>query len=107
MKKIFVFTALLISLAVSCFAAETRTTAEMYKDPSLKKVTVLGDQLRVRTHPDLDGYILTMLPKGTVCKFMNQVDDKNGEDTWIYVILPDGRAGWIFGQYAEVEGGAE
>lgn len=107
MKKILVFTVLLMSLALSCFAEEARTTVEMYKDPSLKNVKILGDQLRVRTHPDLDGYILTFLSKGTVCKFMNRVDDKNGEDSWIYVILPDGKVGWVFGQYAEVEGGAE
>ena len=64
-------------------------------------------QLRVRTHPDLDGYIIKKLDKGTVCKFMNKVDDKNGTDSWIYIIMEDGTVGWVFGAYARIEGNVD
>ena len=66
-----------------------------------------GSQLRVRTHPDLDGYIIKKLDKGTVCKFMNKVDDKNGTDSWIYIIMEDGTVGWVFGAYARIEGNVD
>ncbi len=65
------------------------------------------EQLRVRTHPDLDGYIIKKLDKGTVCKFMNKVDDKNGTDSWIYIIMEDGTVGWVFGAYARIEGNVD
>ena len=107
MKRICVMLFLLLCVAMSGFAAEERTTKEIFKDPAVTSVTITGDQLRLRTHPDLDGYIITTLRKGTVCKFMNKVDDKNGEDTWIYVILPDGMVGWVSGNYVSMETKAE
>ena len=27
---------------------------------------------------------------------MNKVDDKNGTDSWIYIIMEDGTVGWVF-----------
>jgi len=107
MKKILVLAAMLLCLASSCFAAEERTTKDIFADDTIADVLITGDQLRLRTHPDLDGYIITKLSKGTRCKFMNKVDDKNGEDSWIYVILQDGSVGWVFGAYAKIEGNVE
>ena len=103
MKKILIAFVVSLCMAVSCFAAEERTTKDIYADTTIANVVITGDQLRVRTHPDLEGYIIRKLDKGTVCKFMNKVDDKNGQDSWIYVILEDGTVGWIFGAYAKIE----
>lgn len=107
MKKCLLLLAILLCLASSCFAAEERTTKDIFADATIANVTITGDQLRVRTHPDLDGYIIKKLDKGTVCKFMNKVDDKNGKDSWIYIIMEDGTVGWIFGAYAQIEGTVE
>lgn len=103
MKKMLTMMAMLLCIASSCFAAEERTTTEIFTDASVANVVITGDQLRLRTHPDLEGYIIKKLDKGTVCKFMNKVDDKNGTDSWIYVILEDGSVGWVFGAYARIE----
>ena len=107
MKKVSVILCLLLWVAMSGFAAEERTTKEIFNAPSVACVTITGDQLRLRTHPDLDGYIITTLRKGLVCKFMNKVADKNGEDSWVYIILPDGTVGWVFGGYVSMETKAE
>ncbi len=107
MKKMLIILAMLLCVASSGFAAEERTTAEIYADASIADVVITGDQLRLRTHPDLDGYIIKKLKKGTVCKFMNKVDDKNGTDSWIYIILDDGSVGWVFGAYARIEGNVD
>ena len=104
MKKIFLMLTMLLCVASSCLAAEERTTAEIFADTTIANVIITGDQLRVRSHPDLEGYIIRKLDKGTVCKFMNKVDDKNGKDTWIYLIMEDGAVGWVFGAYAKIEG---
>ena len=63
MKKVSVILCLLLWVAMSGFAAEERTTKEIFNDPSVASVTITGDQLRLRTHPDLDGYIITTLRK--------------------------------------------
>ena len=104
MKRILAMLAMLLCVASACYAAEERTTAEIFADPTIAEVTITGDQLRLRTHPDLDGYIIKKLDKGTVCKFMNRVEDKNGTDSWVYIILPDGSVGWVFGSYVKIEG---
>ena len=106
MKFLLTFT-LLLCVASSCFAAEERTTKDIFADTTIANVVITGDQLRVRTHPDLDGYIIKKLDKGTVCKFMNKVDDKNGTDSWIYIIMEDGTVGWVFGAYARIDGVVE
>lgn len=107
MKKMLLVLTMLLCIASSCFAAEERTTKEIFADASIADVVITGDQLRLRTHPDLDGYIIKKLSKGTVCKFMNKVDDKNGTDFWVYVILEDGSVGWVFGAYARIEGNVD
>lgn len=107
MTKLVLMIAMMLCLSASCFAAEERTTADIFADASIADVVITGDQLRLRTHPDLDGYIIKKLSKGTVCKFMNKVEDKNGTDSWIYVILEDGSVGWVFGGYARIEGNVE
>ena len=107
MKKLVLMLAMLLCLSATCFAAEERTTKDIFADASIADVVITGDQLRVRTHPDLDGYIIKKLDKGTVCKFMNKVDDKNGTYSWIYVIMEDGTVGWVFGAYARIEGNVE
>ena len=104
MKKMLIMLVMLLCIASSCFAAEERTTKEIFADTTIADVVITGDQLRVRTHPDLDGYIIKKLNKGTVCKFMNKVEDKNGTDSWIYIIMEDGTVGWVFGAYAKIEG---
>ena len=38
---------------------------------------------------------------------MNKVDDKNGTDSWIYIIMEDGTVGWVFGAYARIEGNVD
>ena len=76
MKKMIVLLTMLLCIASSCFAAEERSTKDIFADTTIANVVITGDQLRVRTHPDLDGYIIKKLDKGTVCKFMNKVDDK-------------------------------
>ena len=103
MKKMIVLLTMLLCIASSCFAAEERSTKDIFADTTIANVVITGDQLRVRTHPDLDGYIIKKLDKGTVCKFMNKVDDKNGTDSWIYIIMEDGTVGWVFGAYARTE----
>ena len=65
--------AMLLCVAASCFAAEERSTKDIFADSTIADVVITGDQLRVRTHPDLDGYIIKKLDKGTVCKFMNKI----------------------------------
>ena len=107
MKKMLLMLVTLLCIATSCFAAEERTTKEIFADASIADVVITGDQLRVRTHPDLDGYIIKKLNKGTVCKFMNKVDDKNGTDFWVYIIMEDGTVGWVFGAYARIEGNVD
>ena len=107
MKKVLVMLIMLLCIASSCLAAEERTTKEIFADSTIANVVITGDQLRVRTHPDLDGYIIKKLNKGTVCKFMNKVDDKNGTDSWIYIIMEDGSVGWVFGTYARIEGNVD
>lgn len=107
MKKFLLTFTLLLCVASSCFAAEERTTKDIFADNTIANVVITGDQLRVRTHPDLDGYIIKKLDKGTVCKFMNKVDDKNGTDSWIYIIMEDGTVGWVFGAYARIDGVVE
>ena len=87
MKKMIVLMAMLLCVTASCFAAEERSTKDIFADSTIADVVITGDQLRVRTHPDLDGYIIKKLNKGTVCKFMNKVEDKNGTDSWIYIII--------------------
>ena len=94
MKKMIVLLTMLLCIASSCFAAEERSTKDIFADTTIANVVITGDQLRVRTHPDLDGYIIKKLDKGTVCKFMNKVDDKNGTDSWIYIM--DARTRWEF-----------
>ena len=119
MKKMIVLLTMLLCIASSCFAAEERSTKDIFadttianvvitgEDTTIANVVITGDQLRVRTHPDLDGYIIKKLDKGTVCKFMNKVDDKNGTDSWIYIIMEDGTVGWVFGAYARIEGNVD
>ena len=116
MKKMIVLLTMLLCIASSCFAAEERSTKDIFADTTIANVVITGDQLRVRTHPDLDGYIIKKLvdgyiikklDKGTVCKFMNKVDDKNGTDSWIYIIMEDGTVGWVFGAYARIEGNVD
>ena len=107
MKKFLLTLTLLLCVASSCFAAEECTTKDIFADTTIANVVITGDQLRVRTHPDLDGYIIKKLDKGTVCKFMNKVDDKNGTDSWIYIIMEDGTVGWVFGAYARIDGVVE
>lgn len=107
MKKFLLTFTLLLCVASSCLAAEERTTKDIFADTTIANVVITGDQLRVRTHPDLDGYIIKKLDKGTVCKFMNKVDDKNGTDSWIYIIMEDGTVGWVFGAYARIDGVVE
>ena len=107
MKKFLLTFTLLLCVASSCFAAEESTTKDIFADTTIANVVITGDQLRVRTHPDLDGYIIKKLDKGTVCKFMNKVDDKNGTDSWIYIIMEDGTVGWVFGAYARIDGVVE
>ena len=72
MKKMIVLLTMLLCIASSCFAAEERSTKDIFADTTIANVVITGDQLRVRTHPDLDGYIIKKLDKGTVCKFMNK-----------------------------------
>ena len=98
---------MLLCIASSSFAAEERSTKDIFADTTIANVVITGDQLRVRTHPDLDGYIIKKLDKGTVCKFMNKVDDKNGTDSWIYIIMEDATVGWVFGAYARIEGNVD
>ena len=105
MKKMIVLLTMLLCIASSCFAAEERSTKDIFADTTIANVVITGDQLRVRTHPDL--YIIKKLDKGTVCKFMNKVDDKNGTDSWIYIIMEDGTVGWVFGAYARIEGNVD
>ena len=100
MKKMIVLLTMLLCIASSCFAAEERSTKDIFADTTIANVVITGDQLRVRTHPDLDGYIIKKLDKGTVCKFMNKVDDK-------YIIMEDGTVGWVFGAYARIEGNVD
>jgi uncharacterized protein YgiM (DUF1202 family) len=107
MKKMIVLLTMLLCIASSCFAAEERSTKDIFADTTIANVVITGDQLRVRTHPDLDGYIIKKLDKGTVCKFMNKVDDKNGTDSWIYIIMEDGTVGCVFGAYARIEGNVD
>ena len=95
MKKMIVLLTMLLCIASSCFAAEERSTKDIFADTTIANVVITGDQLRVRTHPDL------------VCKFMNKVDDKNGTDSWIYIIMEDGTVGWVFGAYARIEGNVD
>ena len=82
MKKMIVLLTMLLCIASSCFAAEERSTKDIFADTTIANVVITGDQLRVRTHPDLDGYIIKKLDKGTVCKFMNKVDDKRRLGLW-------------------------
>ncbi len=95
MKKMIVLLTMLLCIASSCFAAEERSTKDIFADTT------------IANHPDLDGYIIKKLDKGTVCKFMNKVDDKNGTDSWIYIIMEDGTVGWVFGAYARIEGNVD
>ena len=107
MKKILVMLAMLLCVAASCFAAEERSTKDIFADSTIADVVITGDQLRVRTHPDLDGYIIKKLNKGTVCKCTNKVEAQYGTDAWIYIIMEDGAVCCVFGAYARIEGTVE
>ena len=63
MKKFLLTFTLLLCVASSCFAAEERTTKDIFADTTIANVVITGDQLRVRTHPDLDGYIIKKLER--------------------------------------------
>ena len=60
-KTLLVVLTMLLCLASSCFAAEERSTKDIFADSTIADVVITGDQLRVRTHPDLDGYIIKKL----------------------------------------------
>jgi len=61
-----------------------------------KKAKVIGDNLNVRTSPDLSAEILTRLPKGIKVKVLGESGD------W-YNISYEEITGWVFGQYLSFE----
>ena len=72
MKKMIVLLTMLLCIASSCFAAEERSTKDIFADTTIANV-----------------------------------DDKNGTDSWIYIIMEDGTVGWVFGAYARIEGNVD
>jgi len=61
-----------------------------------KEAKVIGDNLNVRTSPDLSAEILTKLSKGVKVKVLNESGD------W-YNIDYNGTTGWVYGQYISFE----
>ncbi|WP_167881843.1 SH3 domain-containing protein [Leptospira jelokensis] len=76
-----------------------------------KEVKYLSDEmyvnaesgLRVRSEPDIDSKIITILTHGDRVKPIKYSENKSTidgiEDYWISIILPNKKVGWVFGYY--------
>jgi len=69
--------------------------------------TVTDDGLRVRSVPNLEGKIITHLNKGTKVKILDRTVEKvevqDMLNYWYKVELPDGKVGWVFGEFLSIE----
>ena len=102
MKKRFTFIlVVMIMLLSNVTLANEKTTVEFFEDAGAAYL-VVGDNVRVRTHPTLNGYIIRTLSKGEWVKSFNY-QTKGVLDTqgiyWKYIIMSDGNVGWVAARY--------
>lgn len=95
-----IFTLAIIMVNNFCLANE-ETTNDFWNKPGVAYL-VVGDGVRVRTHPTTNGYIICTLSKGEWVKAFNY-DSRGVRDSkglyWKYIVMSNGSVGWIASKY--------
>lgn len=68
---------------------------------SSELLTVLGDNVNVRSSPDKQANVLFQMDKGDRCTFVEKgnIDQVKGDTEYWYKIEFEGRQGWVFGKF--------
>lgn len=95
--KVLVLTLMLFAIVCTTALANETTSKEYYDEPGAAHL-VIGDYVRVRSHPTTRGYIICELRKGSWVKAFKYSGDPYRDETgreWLYVAMSDGHVGWV------------